>query len=133
MSVTSRPWEAAPVTTLPSNTQLTAQLVWPVTTTSISLSIRSTTSMIGPDGLTQLLMSDRLPPVPPVTEPPSWSRTTMASTPRCLRNGTSALTESASSLKSTVAMPAGETISGVPWRVIPTKATLTPPGKSWTA
>ena len=54
----------------------------------------------------------------------------MASTPRCLRKGTSALTESASSLKSTETMPVGETISGVPWRVMPTKAILTPPGKS---
>ena len=54
----------------------------------------------------------------------------MASTLRCLRNGTSALTESASSLKSTEAMPVGETMSGVPSRVIPTKAIFTPPGKS---
>ena len=42
MSVTSRPWCAAPVTILPSISQLTAQLVWPVTTTSIASSIRST-------------------------------------------------------------------------------------------
>ncbi len=48
MSVTSRPWEAAPVTTLPSMTQLTAQFVWPVMTTSISSSIIGTIGGIAP-------------------------------------------------------------------------------------
>ena len=50
-----------------------------------------------------------------------------------LEAGTRALTDSASSMKSTEAMPSGETMSGVPSRVMPTKATLTPPGKSWIA
>ena len=119
MSVMRRLCEAAPVTTLPSIRQLTAQLVWPVTTMSISSSMRLTTSTMAPVGLfgrsgggaLQLLMRSMRPPVPPWTAPPSWRRTTMASTPRCLRKGTSALTESASSLKSTEAMPVGETIS----------------------
>ena len=50
MSVMSRPCEAAPVTTLPSMRQFTAQFVWPVMTMSISSSIIGTISGIAPVG-----------------------------------------------------------------------------------
>ena len=51
MSVTSRPADAAPVTILPSMRQLTAQFVWPVTTTSTSSSIASTIGGSAPDSV----------------------------------------------------------------------------------
>ena len=54
----------------------------------------------------------------------------IVSTPCALSAGTSALTVSASSKKSTAETAAGVTIDGVPSRVMPTMATLTP-GKWW--
>ena len=62
--------------------------------------------------------------------PPSWSRTTIALTPRVSSSGTSALTVSASSRKFTAAMPSGLTIQGVPSSVMPMKATFTPSKRS---
>jgi hypothetical protein len=66
-------------------------------------------------------------------EPPSWSRTTIASAPWRLSRGTRALTESASSWKSMSAVAAAVTMPGVPSSVIPTTPTRTPPGKRWIA
>ncbi len=56
MSVMMRPCEAAPVTTLPSMMQLTAQLVWPVMTMSIASSMAATIGGSAPVGLSQLLI-----------------------------------------------------------------------------
>ena len=89
MSVISRPWAAAPVTTLPSMMQLTAQFVWPVMTTSTSSLMRVDDRREAPVGLTQLLIRVGSAPAPlpaVVVLPPSWRRTTMASTPLLLED-----------------------------------------------
>ena len=133
MSVMSRPADAAPVTILPSMTQFTAQLVCPVTTTSISSSIRSTIGGNAPETFAQRLIvsGEPAPLAALLVDPPSWSRTTIVSAPRRFSSGTSALTVSASSKKSTCEIPAGLTIEGVPSRVMPTTAILGPPLKRW--
>ena len=59
-------------------------------------------------------------------EPPSCRSTRIVSTPCRFSSGTSALTEPASSRKSTVLMPSGVTIVGVSSSVMPTIPTLTP-------
>ena len=127
----SRPCEAAPVTTLPSITQLTAQFVWPVTTTSISSSIAATIGGRAPVGLTQLLTAScpgaAPAPFPAVeTLPPSWSRTMIVSTFCFFSSATAAFAVSASWRKSTVLMPAGVTIVGVVTVVMPMIPTLMP-------
>ena len=58
--------------------------------------------------------------------PPSWMRTTIASTPRRFSSGTSAFTVSASSRNGRPATPDGLTMVGVPSSVMPMKATLAP-------
>ena len=105
MSVTSRPNAAAPVTILPSTTQFTAQFVWPVTTTSTSSSIASTIGGSAPLRVPQLLIVVSLSGLD--VEPPSWSRTTIVSTPCAFSWGTSAFTVAASSRKSTCETPPG--------------------------
>ena len=84
------------------------------------MSSRLTMSTIGPLTPAQPLMSSA------VGRPPSWIRTTIASTLRCLRSRTSALAVSASSRKSNPATPDGLTMFGVPSRVMPMNATLAP-------
>ena len=59
--------------------------------------------------------------------PPSCSSSTIALTPLALSSVAYLLAVVTSSRKSTLVMPLGLTMLGVPSRVMPTKPTLTPP------
>jgi hypothetical protein len=61
----------------------------------------------------------------PVCVPPWWISTTIASTPCARSCGTSAFTVAASSLNTRPFTPAGVTICGVSFSVMPMKAILT--------
>ena len=112
--------------------------MWALTTKSMALSRRATIGRISASVPSAFLRSPMQPlmslalaradgvPSGEFWKPPWWTRTTIASMPCARRRGTSALTVSASSLKVRPATPVGVTMPGVPFSVMPMKATLTP-------
>ena len=102
-------------------TQLYGWWVWPLTT-------RSTSGSRWLDDVDDRAADTPVQPLmfSAVGEPPSWISTTMASTPCSCSSGTSALMVSASSWNVSPGCRPALTMSGVPSRVRPMKATLAP-------